>query len=83
MRCVPGWTQGMAAGLAREAQLFAEAIVDPDGGKTGIRQFIDKTSPPLPVRRDGVWLDDEHAPRGGSCEAAASCCRSARPSIPA
>ena len=45
-----GWTQGIAAGLAREADHFAEAVVDPQGGKTGIRQFIDKTSPPLPVR---------------------------------
>jgi len=47
-----GWTEGVGAGLAREAALFAEAVVDPDGGKTGIRQFIDKRSPPLPVRRD-------------------------------
>ena len=61
-----GLTQGMSAGLAREAALFAEAIVDPEGGKTGIRQFLDKVSPPLPVRRDGVWLDDEHLPRGAA-----------------
>ncbi len=46
-----GWTQGIAAGLAREAHHFAEAVVDPKGGKTGIRQFLDKQSPPLPVRR--------------------------------
>lgn len=59
-----GLDQGLAAGLAREAELFADAIVDPDGGKTGIRQFLDKTSPPLPVRRDGVWIDSEHAQRG-------------------
>jgi acrylyl-CoA reductase (NADPH) / 3-hydroxypropionyl-CoA dehydratase / 3-hydroxypropionyl-CoA synthetase len=64
-----GLEQGMAAGLAREAALFAEAIVDPDGGKTGIRQFLDKTSPPLPVRRDGVWVDAEHEPRGKALEA--------------
>ena len=56
--------QGMAAGLAREARLFAEAIVDPDGGKTGIRQFLDKISPPLPVRRDGVWIVEEPRTRG-------------------
>ena len=55
-----GWSHGMAAGLAREAQCFAEAILDPEGGKTGIRQFMDKQSPPLPVRRDGVWIDAEH-----------------------
>ncbi len=55
-----GWSEGMEAGLACEAQRFAEAIIDPDGGKTGIQQFMDKQSPPLPVRRDGVWEDDQH-----------------------
>jgi len=65
-----GLNQGMSAGLAREAALFAEAIIDPEGGKTGIRQFIDKVSPPLPVRRDGVWIDAEHEPRGKALEAA-------------
>ena len=65
-----GLSQGMSAGLAREAALFAEAIIDPDGGKTGIRQFMDKVSPPLPVRRDGVWIDAEHEPRGRVLEAA-------------
>jgi acrylyl-CoA reductase (NADPH)/3-hydroxypropionyl-CoA dehydratase/3-hydroxypropionyl-CoA synthetase len=65
-----GWTHGMAAGLEREAQLFAEAVVDPDGGKTGIRQFIDKQSPPLPVRRNGVFIDSEHEARAQRLEAA-------------
>lgn len=46
-----GWQQGLQQGLAREAQLFAEAIVDPEGGKAGIRAFIDKKSAPLPTRR--------------------------------
>jgi len=55
-----GWAEGMAAGLAREAENFAQAIVDPQGGKTGIQQFMDKQSPPLPVRRDGVLIDAEH-----------------------
>ncbi|MEM7781278.1 MAG: AMP-binding protein [Pseudomonadota bacterium] len=55
-----GWEKGLTAGLEREAQRFAEAIIDPDGGKTGIQQFMDKQSPPLPVRRDGVWIDAEH-----------------------
>ena len=59
-----GWTQGIAAGLAREGELFAEAVIDPQGGKTGIRQFIDKQSPPLPVRRNAVYIDSEHAERG-------------------
>jgi acrylyl-CoA reductase (NADPH)/3-hydroxypropionyl-CoA dehydratase/3-hydroxypropionyl-CoA synthetase len=55
-----GWNEGLDAGLKREAQRFAEAIIDPEGGKTGIQQFMDKQSPPLPVRRDGVWIDEEH-----------------------
>jgi len=59
----------MAAGLAREAALFAEAIIDPEGGKTGIRQFMDKVAPPLPVRRDGVWIDSEHETRAAELEA--------------
>ncbi|WP_295528408.1 AMP-binding protein [Novosphingobium sp. Chol11] len=64
-----GLEQGMATGLAREAAVFAQAIVDPEGGKTGIRQFMDKVSPPLPVRRNGVWIDAEHEPRGKALEA--------------
>ncbi len=58
-----GWEQGMTAGLAREAACFAEAIIDPEGGKTGIQQFMDRQSPPLPVRRNGVWVDAEHEER--------------------
>jgi acrylyl-CoA reductase (NADPH)/3-hydroxypropionyl-CoA dehydratase/3-hydroxypropionyl-CoA synthetase len=61
-----GLEEGLTAGLAREAALFAEAVVDPEGGKTGIRQFLDKQSPPLPVRRDGVYIDEEHAGRGAA-----------------
>ena len=49
-----GLREGLAAGLAREAELFAQAIVDPEGGKTGIAEFMDKRSPPLPMRRGGV-----------------------------
>jgi acrylyl-CoA reductase (NADPH)/3-hydroxypropionyl-CoA dehydratase/3-hydroxypropionyl-CoA synthetase len=56
-----GWTQGLDAGLAVEAELFAQAIVDPEGGKTGIRQFMDKQSPALPIRRGGVKLVADHA----------------------
>jgi len=58
-----GWMKGMSAGLAREAELFAEAIVDPEGGKTGVREFLDKKSPPLPVRRDGLFIDAQHEAR--------------------
>ena len=58
-----GWTQGVTSGLEREAQRFAEAILDPDGGKIGIEQLMDKRSPPLPVRRDGVHDYDTHGER--------------------
>jgi acrylyl-CoA reductase (NADPH)/3-hydroxypropionyl-CoA dehydratase/3-hydroxypropionyl-CoA synthetase len=46
-----GWRQGLTAGLAREARLFAEAVVDPESGKAGIRAFFDRRSAPLPTRR--------------------------------
>lgn len=49
-----GWQQGLQAGLRREAQLFAEAIVDPSGGKAGIRAFLDKKAAPLPTRREST-----------------------------
>jgi acrylyl-CoA reductase (NADPH)/3-hydroxypropionyl-CoA dehydratase/3-hydroxypropionyl-CoA synthetase len=49
-----GWNGGVAAGYAREAEHFAAAVVDPEGGRTGIAQFLAKTSPPLPVREGGV-----------------------------
>ncbi|OYQ28753.1 acetyl-CoA synthetase [Sandarakinorhabdus cyanobacteriorum] len=65
-----GWTQGIAAGLAREAELFAQAVVDPDGGKTGIRLFMDKKAPPLPVRRNGVHVEAEFAAKAKRLEAA-------------
>ena len=65
-----GLEHGVSEGLAREAKLFAEAIVDPEGGKAGIRQFMDKVAPPLPVRRGGVWIDAEHEMRAQALEAA-------------
>ncbi len=49
-----GWTRGIDAGLEHEARLFAAAVVDPQGGKAGIRAFIDKQSAPLPTRRSSV-----------------------------
>jgi acrylyl-CoA reductase (NADPH)/3-hydroxypropionyl-CoA dehydratase/3-hydroxypropionyl-CoA synthetase len=60
-----GWTQGIAAGLKREADLFARAVVDPEGGKAGIRAFLDKKAAPLPVRSDGGFdvSPREHATR--------------------
>ena len=58
-----GWTSGFEAGLAREAELFAQAVVDPDGGKTGIALFMEKTSPALPIRRGGVNLVADNGTR--------------------
>jgi acrylyl-CoA reductase (NADPH) / 3-hydroxypropionyl-CoA dehydratase / 3-hydroxypropionyl-CoA synthetase len=46
-----GWASGIDAGLRHEAELFAQAVVDPSSGKEGIRQFLDKRSAPLPTRR--------------------------------
>ena len=46
-----GWSQGLEAGLAREARLFAEAVIDPEGGKIGIKAFFDRRSAPLATRR--------------------------------
>lgn len=64
-----GWAQGLNAGLEAEAELFAQAVIDPAGGKTGIKQFMDKQSPALPIRRDGVrlvaeqggWIDEQQS----------------------
>jgi acrylyl-CoA reductase (NADPH) / 3-hydroxypropionyl-CoA dehydratase / 3-hydroxypropionyl-CoA synthetase len=46
-----GYTDGLLAGLGREARHFAEAVVDPAGGKHGIQAFLDKQSAALPTRR--------------------------------
>jgi acrylyl-CoA reductase (NADPH) / 3-hydroxypropionyl-CoA dehydratase / 3-hydroxypropionyl-CoA synthetase len=54
-----GWSRGIQEGLTREATLFAEGVIDPDGGKTGIRQFLDKQSAPLPIKRNGVRIAAE------------------------
>jgi acrylyl-CoA reductase (NADPH)/3-hydroxypropionyl-CoA dehydratase/3-hydroxypropionyl-CoA synthetase len=51
-----GWTEGLDAGLAIEAELFAQAVIDPQGGKTGIEQFMEKKSPALPTRRGTVHV---------------------------
>jgi acrylyl-CoA reductase (NADPH)/3-hydroxypropionyl-CoA dehydratase/3-hydroxypropionyl-CoA synthetase len=64
-----GWSEGLTAGLAREAELFADAVIDPDGGKTGIRQFLDKVSPPLPIRRESVAMVGEPSARAADLEA--------------
>ncbi|MBV8971503.1 MAG: enoyl-CoA hydratase/isomerase family protein, partial [Sphingomonadaceae bacterium] len=64
-----GLTQGIAAGLAAEREAFAAAVVDSAGGKAGIRDFLDKKSPPLPIRRDGVFVDGEDGERAPVLEA--------------
>ncbi len=56
-----GWARGLEAGLAREARLFAEAVIDPDGGKRGIKAFFDRRSAPLPTRRREEFDDARQA----------------------
>jgi acrylyl-CoA reductase (NADPH)/3-hydroxypropionyl-CoA dehydratase/3-hydroxypropionyl-CoA synthetase len=46
-----GFAHGMLQGMQHEARTFAAAVVDPDGGKKGIQDFMDKKSAPLPTRR--------------------------------
>ena len=49
-----GWRAGQTAGLEREGQLFAEAVCDPAAGSPGIRAFLERRSPPLPLRNPDV-----------------------------
>ncbi len=56
---VYGFEHGFERGLAHEARLFAEAVVDPEGGKKGIQDFMDKRSAPLPTRRTLVSAEQE------------------------
>ena len=44
-----GWEKGISSGIQMEQQLFAEAVVDPEGGKTGILAFLEKRSAALPT----------------------------------
>lgn len=57
-----GYMHGLVQGLEREARLFAEAVVDPEGGKKGIQDFLDKKSAPLPTRRR-IFLTKEEEQR--------------------
>jgi len=45
-----GAREGQSAGLKREAELFAEAVCDPDCGPPGIRAFLERRSAPLPLK---------------------------------
>ncbi|MEO1311805.1 MAG: AMP-binding protein, partial [Pseudomonadota bacterium] len=65
-----GWRDGIDAGLEREAALFADAVIDPDGGKTGIRDYLEKRAQPLPIRRDGARPAADHGPLARELEAA-------------
>jgi len=50
-----GMEQGIEAGLEREVNVFAELVMDGDnGGRKGIRLFLDRRSPALPVRPESV-----------------------------
>lgn len=49
-----GASQGQSAGLRLEAQLFAQAVCDPESGPKGIRAFLEKRSAPLPLKPGGL-----------------------------
>ncbi|MUV85219.1 AMP-binding protein [Natronomonas sp. CBA1123] len=54
-----GFEDGIETGYATEAEHFGAAVVDPDGGKTGIEKFLDKRSEPLPLRpREAPGIED-------------------------
>lgn len=48
-----GYEQGFSKGIEKESQLFAEAVIHPQGGKAGIQAFFDKNTLPLPLKRTG------------------------------
>ena len=52
-----GAASGQSAGLLREAELFAEAVCDPESGPKGITAFLEKRSAPLPTRYTDVPPD--------------------------
>ena len=58
-----GWREGVDKGFEREARLFAEAMIDPECGKTGILEFTEKRAKPLPIRRDGVHIHNDDKSR--------------------
>ena len=45
---------GQAEGLRREAELFAQAVCDPDSGPVGIRAFLERRSAALPIKHCDV-----------------------------
>jgi len=59
-----GAAQGQAAGLKREARLFAEAVCDPHAGPPGIRAFLERRSAPLPLKPVEIPPDADTELRG-------------------
>ena len=49
-----GLIEGQTKGLAREGELFAEGVCDPEAGPPGIRAFLERRSAPLPLKRADV-----------------------------
>jgi acrylyl-CoA reductase (NADPH)/3-hydroxypropionyl-CoA dehydratase/3-hydroxypropionyl-CoA synthetase len=45
-----GFEEGIDVGFETEADNFGAAVVDPEGGKTGIEKYLDGRAEPLPVR---------------------------------
>ena len=54
-----GWENGFSKGLQHEAELFAQAVIDPEGGKKGIQAFLDKKSAALPVKDKLTYTAEE------------------------
>jgi acrylyl-CoA reductase (NADPH) / 3-hydroxypropionyl-CoA dehydratase / 3-hydroxypropionyl-CoA synthetase len=52
-----GAREGQSAGLRHEAELFAQAVCDPESGPVGIRAFLERRSAPLPLRHAEVAPD--------------------------
>ena len=52
-----GARDGQAAGLRREAELFAQGVCDPECGPDGISAFLEKRSAPLPPKPKAVQPD--------------------------
>ncbi len=51
-----GYEHGILEGLEKEAQLFAQLVINPKAGKFGIQAFFDKKSSALPARYDEKLL---------------------------
>jgi acrylyl-CoA reductase (NADPH)/3-hydroxypropionyl-CoA dehydratase/3-hydroxypropionyl-CoA synthetase len=58
-----GFRKGAAHGAHREAELFADAVCDPESGPAGIEAFLEKRSTPLPVRPTPVPVVADEATR--------------------